>query len=436
MDESNSASSDYNESENSSFSVDFNDSKNGCNTGTAQRGSVVFTDGDSGNVDINYSEIGDINISIQEIQGSEFAKVDSDDTADSDRYIEANSTVVTVKPYEINITSSSFSTSTGTRWLYDAKNIDDMFTTPLAEVSVYSKSGNLMSDFNSSCYGSDMNITFHYDYDAQSSTKLTLDGNLTSLDSDITDINKTVILYSSLFSGGKATATYRFGVDKNVSNPINPVNVGMKDITIDTPNLSKLYGSAKDTNTLPTETNATLYYGRLRADDIKTNTSPINQKLYFEIYSSNSLSSFPQDSINWYLNSNHTESKYGSVILSDSKVYRDIIKEGEALDVNFTSVTFNSDGTADLRTEIAEGVHGVAHLDINESRWLWYVPEGYGGDYNFSDSSDCSTHPCFNISRLKIESKKNIIESGSYEGMDFNASERGSYKMRGIKLFR
>ena len=352
--------------------------------------------------------------------------------------IEANSTIIRVLPYEINITASNLSTSTNQRWLYDANNIDDSYINPNAKVSIFNKSGQLMRDFNSTCYGRDLNITFKYDINSSDDANLTLDGNLTSNSNSIDDINKSVILYKSEFRDGEANASYRFGIDRDFSRPINPIDITLKDIIIDTQNISKYRYSAKDSNSLPSEDNAVFYYGRVVMGDMIVNSPNATQKALFEVYSNNpnsdDVSSFARESLNWYLNSKHNSSKFGTIKIDNSRVYKSIKIDNNPLEVDFTAINFDNRGRANLDMEIAKDIAGVAHMDID--RWLWYIPSEFGSTYNFSLDSSCNEHPCFDIRRDKIDSKGSIIQSGNYRGLDYNGSNQGEYNIRGVKLFR
>jgi len=348
--------------------------------------------------------------------------------------------IVSVKPYEANVTSVRFVTSTGENWLYMAHDISDMNVTLTADVGIYGGDGALLADFNSTCYGRDIDLHFQYETDTDSEVGLTLDGNLTDYGNSINDINKSVRFPVKLFDAGKAESGYAFGIDRNCSSPSNPVYVKLKKVSIATAGLAKYTRDATETGVMPSDAEAIFYYGRIDVDDLRTTQAHVNHPVSFEVYASDSSNSYVsgmvRSSLEWYLNSLHDRSGFGSVETSDSAAYAGTFKSGETLGVDIESVTHSGDGTASLSINIDPGVKGVIHLDINASRWLWYVPAGMGGDYNFSSGSDCTSHPCFNIIRENSTSNIPVIESGRFRGSDFDADDRGDREKSGIKVFR
>jgi hypothetical protein len=260
------------------------------------------------------------------------------------------------------------------------------------------------------------------------------------MERSISDINKTLRIPVSLFEGGEAEAAYRFGIDRNSSEVRNPLLVSLEDADISTAGIAKYLHSAVENSALSAENNATFFYGRISFRDLRVNDSPVEHRYTFEVYcddpSDSHIEGFVRSSLNWYINALHDDSGLGDIYIGDADAYWGIVLDGERLDVNITSTTNDGDGTARMSIEIAPGVHGVVHLDINDSVWLWYTPAEYAKEYDFSLGSDCSSHPCFNIEREDIDDEGMKIESGTFNGMDISPAQRGAYKREGIKVFR
>ena len=431
---------DYNETLDNSFQLLSQESKSGCENGILDTQNFSFADGFAKDSNLSYDEIGDINITIKEKSGSEFAKVDSDDTDNADRFIKQSSEILNVLPYEINITSLTLSASTGEGWLYMAHDIDDMSLTAKVTLEVYNASSQKMKDFNSSCYAKELNVSFRYDIDSAEELKLTLDGNLSDNDKNITDINKTLRIPVSLFNDAKAESFYRFGIDRNSSKAKNPLSVILRDANVTTANIAKYLHSAAENSAIGANARATFYYGRVSFKDLRLDHSPVDHGYSFEVYSDNPsdthIDGFARSSLNWYINALHDKKSYGDIEISDSAAYKNIVLEGESLDMNITSTTIDSGGKARMHIEIAPGIHGVVHLDINDSVWLWYTPPEYAKEYDFSEGSDCSAHPCFNIERESLDNGDKDIQSGLFNAIDSVPERRGDFKQEGIKVFR
>ena len=81
--------------------IDSNTSK-GCITGILNGKNLKFKNGIA-NLSLNYSEVGDLNVSIKEIKGTEFAQVDEKDHNNSDLFIKPSSTILKFIPYDFKI---------------------------------------------------------------------------------------------------------------------------------------------------------------------------------------------------------------------------------------------------------------------------------------------------------------------------------------------
>ena len=424
---------DYNETINGSFTVDANETKVGCENGTLTLASFSFTNGEAKNISANYDEIGDINVTVKEINGSEFARIDFDDTNDSERLIVSNTTTINVKPYEANITDLNFTVSTSQNWLYMIKNsnLKDMNVTLEAVLSVFSKNGTLLNDFNSSCYGEDVEIKFFYDVNSSGNIGITAVylGTTNDANSSLEDINKTLRFDVALFKNGKAENRYAFDVNRSFDSPIDPIFVKLKEVNITT-NVAKRLNGAKAGDDM----NATFYFARVWPKDISTNKTDDNTTAKILVFSSiknEFVKDFNETLVNWYQNSYHSNISYGNIVetnVTDTTILN--------TDVNInTSSSLDNNGTFNINISNSNALEGVFYIHLNISSWLWYLPKGFGEDYNYTIGSSCLSHPCIKY-EYKAQTQGNAVESGgAFKGVDIEDINISDNK-RGIRLFR
>ena len=431
---------DYNESKGVSFDINVSEIKNGCLTGT-YTGNVIFSDGGN-TTTANYNEVGsiDINISDENIPcQNRFAGVDCKDNnitnyynSDINTSIGSDTVNIIVNPYDINITNVTFNVSTQADWLYMAENINDMNITLHTTVKAFNKQGNILQDFNSTCYGQDLNVSFYYDVNnSNADVNLTLDGNLTNNDVNISDINKTLQIPKGLFISGEANSSYAFGIDRDYNKYKNPKKVTLNEVNITTIGISK-YQNGK---TLDSNNSATFYYGRTYTQDLATSKTDDNTTVEILIYADNAhkdfVSGLKEELLDWYLNSMHAESD-GNI--SDANISSSTLKSDSVESSNFSSTpSFDGSGIFKIQIHNGNGVTGTHYIHLGEDRWLWYVSQNFGGDYNDSNESNCSVHPCIKYNYEKDDSQ-NGVQSGETTGVQFDVNV--SKNNRGVRLLR
>ncbi len=436
LDNSGKPSEDYNESKSAnSFEVNATEIKSGCITGTFNLSDFNFSNGIANNVDANYSEVGEINITLKEINGSEFANVDSDDTNDSDRLITPYTKQIIVNPYEINVTEGNLSgvfDPSSSRWIYMDSNLSELNVTANVTISVNNKQHQTLYDFNSSCYAKDINVTFYYDVNnTNSDVNLTYEGNLANFNKSIGDINKTLQIPASHFTtNGETNESYSFNIDRNISNPLNPVYINLKEINI-------TGGNAKNKNAKTIESNATFYYGNLALDDVVTTKNEFNKTFNFILYDENESDTLipngaKEIKYNWYENLYH-QKKDGDVNESEIVVSRDY-KASNAISGVDVSVDQVEKGviTFKISRNDSNVKFAVIHLLSPNLKWLWYSK--FGDEYNVSDDSSCLNHFCFTITWQNAD-QTGEVGSGDFHGTEANVTDTNSTK-RGVKIFR
>ncbi len=424
---------DYNETKDISFVIESNITKAGCYQGSLNVNSFAFQNGVAKDINASYSNIGDINITIKEKTGSEFAKVDSDDTNDTARLITPAVTTINVKPYDINVTNVIYQNSTGKSWLYDA-NVSDMNVTVNATIKAFAKDSAIpLPDFNVTCYAKDVNVSFLYDTN-YSDTNISLD--TTSLEGSLyyLDINNSsILIFASAFVSGEANASYAFNVKRVYNKPLNPVKTELKDINITTIGISKNQNSASQTGNINSTQNSTFYYGKTYVQDLETTEQNSSTSFFIDVYCNgcqNSVNSYFQDTLNWYRN----ELDMAVTKKTDIAI---LPKEGFALsspnknNISVSNITDANGAKISFDIVNSKNEYDTAILHVKIPRWLWYNEYK---DYNDSNSSDCSTHPCIGYKLLK--NTKNSIKSGTFKGSDIGHEQNRTIKKVGIKVYR
>jgi len=435
--------SDYNESNGSSFNLHVNEVKPVCKTGNFT-GNVNFKDG---NVTVlsNYDEVGkiDVNISDKDVNcSSRFAGVDCKDknisgywNSDINTSIDENDINFKVYPYEVNITDANFSNifNLGEHpWIYMDNNIGELNVTSNVHLFVNNKQHKVLQDFNSSCYAKDVNVTFYYDVNnSNGDVNLTYRGSLTDNKKSIQDINKTLQIYKSDFiNDGNLTKSYAFNVDRNYSKPLNPIFVNMKKVDV---NLSKV---KNENNKIIDDKNVTFYYGRIKTNDITTNKQSISNNIKIEIYDTNNShhSDFNQDSLYWYEMGDDNGTGIISLIPQNDFIYTtDTNKSGIGIESNSSLIVKQGIASFDINNSWSQSDTAYVHIKI--PAYLWYNKYS---DYNDSNKSDCSLHPCFiykYYSNSSANNRKNI-KSGDFIGTTIGDEYNTSRTKMGVKIFR
>ena len=416
----------YNETKDSSFKISSVIGKAGCASGTFTVSNFSFVDGEKLAVDSNFSDVGDVNITIEEKAGSEFAKIDTSDTSDSNRLITPANLVITVNPYELNVTDANFTASTGQNWLYDA-NVSDMFVTAHATVQANNMQHVEVLNFTNACYAQPVDLTFLYDVNnTNANTNLsyvTVNGGMVSPATLFSDLNKTITIPTALFTTAHASADYRFNVDRAFNIPLSPIDIALREVQVALPAVSKIV------------TNRTVgigqhfYYGRVKTKDITTDKIPVSHLLHVEVYSPTVLNGFYQSSLNWYINGQDD----GTTVLVDGNFSENkgFINNQASTSVAIAGSGVFTDGILRFNINNLLGEkNSMIHVDV--PYWLW---NSNLGDYNNSVGSTCANHPCFNYKYTKDVDAVGI-KSGTTSGSSIESDYNASYQKTGVKTFR
>jgi hypothetical protein len=418
----------YNEELNSSFSIT-KAIPSGCDTGDLNIPDFNFTNG-SASVDVNYSDIGDINLTISEIDGSEFAKVDRADTTDTQRFITPQTKSLTIKPYEINVSKVSYVNSTGNNWLY-MSDVNDSYVEINSTIQVNNKSHVHVKNFKPSCVAKDVQIqnffsvinpnnNVNVDYEDISSY---MDNN----DTNISNINKTFTIPSSDFNGSSASIVYKYNIKRYRNILYSPINIALDDVKILTNDVAKYENNATTSSLISNDMNTTFYYGRVKTKDIITNKQDVNHSLHVEVYDTTKdsyVNGFHQVSLNWYVMENDNNQTINETDFNASTTF------SNSNDVNLTISDVNySNGILNFKISNQNEVSN-AYIHVDVPTYLWYSKYN---DYNISD--DCAHHPCFRYDYIG-KSETHNIHSGDFNGTTIGREYNATKTKKGVKVFR
>ena len=372
----------YNELANNSFKIDINETKTICKTGNfipTLKTLWGFTNGQY-SLSSKYNEVGTINIKIYEINGSEFAIVDKNDTNDSDRFIQPIDTNISFIPDHFNI-SSSFKNK-GQNFTYIS---NDLNISAILDINITAKTINntITQNYNSACYAknSDVNISFSNINISPTNalTKLLYFETNTSTEgnSSINNIISLNNLPNTIFStdtNGTGSIQLKINFDRNKSKAVNPFDLNVTDINVT---------DANDTKGMKTLTSfignsVRFFYGRVHAPDYsaENNTTISDAKIYYEVYCKDcgksqypSLGKESVDGVYWYINTAQDNSKDGNI--SGFPNFLNTTPSG-LLTITQNSI---SNGIENYTiTYTGSSYPYKEKIDINTSSWLIYNP--------------------------------------------------------------
>ncbi|WP_458699550.1 hypothetical protein ACKGJI_06885 [Sulfurospirillum sp. 1307] len=321
LDNQNLATQDYNETINDSFKVDINETKPNCLTGVFTpdfNTTWNFSDGNS-TVLRNYNEVGVINVKVQEINGSEFAVVDKNDTSDAQRLITPADINLTFSPDHFDINTTLVQGGNNFTYISDDLN---MSTTLDIKITAKNEVNATTQNYNSNCYAMPTNYTISYANISTSNlskvlyreTNTSTEGNV-SINSDLNLSNIPNTIFST-DDNGSGNIHVDINFDRNKTKTVNPFILNIQNInttdsngTFGTQNLDK---------------NATFYYGRVHTNKQTFEGTSGVAPIYYEVYCNdcnktqfNINGNESVDSVDWFVNTLHVDQD-GNVSLYDS----------------------------------------------------------------------------------------------------------------------
>jgi hypothetical protein len=423
---------DYDESNyiNKSFEVNATEINSTCKTGDFNLSDFNFTDGNASNINATYSEVGEINITIQEDNNcsKRFAGVDCSDgdvlghwTKDNNLSIEQNSTILTILPHHFEVNAILKDKYSDFTYLSRDLNMSAILD---INITAQNKQNNTTLNYNENCYAKDANYTISYKPISNSLTKI-LYQDTNSPDINETDLNNPIILdiNKSIFTtdtNGSANIELLINFDRNRSVGVNPFVLNITDINVTDVN---------DTNgSTSADNNATFYYGRVKTKDVTTNKNSIKHSLHVEVYR---LGRYHQNSLNWYTNEDDNFTHIISLIPQASFIYNEGNNKS-GLSVEQNSSLAISKGVADFDISNSWNNIDSSYIHVKIPSYLWY--NSYE-DYSDTNGSGCSSHPCFQYI-YNSSGVTNGIQSGDFNGSSIGNDYNATKTKTGVKVFR
>lgn len=302
----------------------YQDKKSECNSGIITPISLFKFNNGVANLTLKYSEIGELNISIVDKAGSEFAIVDANDWAD--RFIQSDYKIISVLPhhFELNATYVNFNNANFT---YLSRDLD-MSSVINITVSSKNKENNTTKNYNSICYAqnTDYNISFEANttqnlskilYKKDDNTSTQNEVNLTNTNFVLNDISKEIFTTTNK---GVASLHIKVNFDRSKNKAVKPFNLIIKDIKTNDEN--NITGSTSINQ------KATFVFGRTYAPRQSFKDVDTQALIYFETYCGTTCdktllpdgqNSKYLDDPRWFINTKHTSSDFGDVGMLSQK---------------------------------------------------------------------------------------------------------------------
>ena len=214
-------------------SIVYKDVKTQCDTGVITALSNLKFNNGVANISLKYSEVGDLNISIEEKLGSEFALVDSDDSAN--RFIQPTSAIISLLPYHFDL-NASYVNFNNANFTYLSRDLE-MASVINITVTSKNKDNEVTKNYNSQCYAkaTDYNISFDMVntpnlskiiYEDEN-TSIPNEVNITSSNFTLSDVSKDIFTTSNK---GVANLHVKVNFDRAKNKAVKPFKLTVQDI--------------------------------------------------------------------------------------------------------------------------------------------------------------------------------------------------------------
>ena len=435
LDYENNLAIDYNETlhtDDNSVKVEYNITKDGC-----IKGELNLTSGDSfkdgeANATFVYNEVGEVNITIKEISGSEFALVDNDDTSDDDRLISSVTKTINIIPHHFNVEVNL--TNFDKNFTYLDKNLSIYALIDL-NITSQNEKNETTKNYNTNCFAKDVDVNLTptvFRHNQNLSKEILY--KVIYEDSNSTIYNNKDINFSvsegnfTTEHNGSAIIRIHINFDRNISSPIDPFEVNISNVEVNNSDVNLTYFTLNGSGLF--------YYGSLNMNDLITYKNDINISHEFIIYDTNKSDSYlPQNTkeiiSNWYINlyNHQKDANISTFVVTKGYVYKDsdVISN---IDIKVNDI--NESLNLNIKRNDTNIKFAVVHIIDTNASHLWY--SNFNKEYNISKNSTCASHFCFSIT-WKTNSNESGVISGDINGTkaDINSSNENK---KGVKLFR
>ncbi len=303
--------------------------------------------------------------------------------------VDGNSTSVVYKPDHFSFVGTTVTDHNNFTYMVENPIVDPMFATITTTIESRNADDNKTNFFSNTCFANDVNISVLYNSTSKdlSTVKISTanENNLSVISTDTninTSDNLSSIAFDNNFLSGSSNITIRVAIDRNQTQPQQPVLLDPQDINGSVDNYLGItnadVSSANGTN-IATTNNLHFYYGRVHAPDYRFAGDTGNAKIYYEVYCNdcnnseyNISNNESLDSINWYINTLHSQVIDGNVSLYKS----------------LDNVTFNA--THDATSQSTNVVNGVETIQVtapslpykdkvemNSTSWTTFSPNSF-----------------------------------------------------------
>ena len=435
VDANNKSAKDYNETlhiRGSSADLEYNSLL--CKTGTLNEiNGSNFANGET-NMTLQYSEVGDVNFSLQEVNQSEFAKVDADDTATSERFIQqANiAQAFSVYPDHFELVAHVENFNDG-NFTYISQDLN-MSAKLDINITAQNEQNSTTQNYNASCYAKDTNLTVAYkpkSIDGLNKllyfeTNRSLGGEIDLGDPLLINAKKEIFIAGD--ANGTAKMTLLLNFDRNFSMPVNPFDFNITDINITDEN--------NTIGNINLDENVTFFYARLLPADLTTSKTTDITTVKVLVYDTNGsdpkIQNYQEELLDWYIYTIHTQNE-GT--LTNFVTSTTVVQPSSNEDNIVAGLDSYSNGVFTVDVNNTQQSSNTHYIHFSSKSFLWYVPAGFGNEYNDSVGSDCSSHPCFEY-RYEDNNKESnsSVNSGTTTGLSFDLNT--SKNSRGVRLYR
>jgi len=362
---------DYNETLNNSPELTYQLTKSDCNLGKLE---IVdggnFKDGVA-QVKLKYNEVGELNLTLQEIEGSEFALVDKDDTPLSERMISEDINLTESIPYKFDI-SADLQNYKNRNFTYISSDLDNMASKLNINITAKNKDGITTKNYNNKCYAKDIqaNLTDYVTGDIDTFFKYKVNNN--SENKIKFSKNLTLTIPKSSFTtdkNGSADINISFNFEKNYSKPVKEFDLVIDSIEVkDENNISSVVNINK---------NSTFRYGRIEAQNVCSTGTDLNTSVIYEYWTDSG----------WKINKDHT--------IEFNGVDKDNSYKPSDIELSVNNTINNGLQTISIETNHSLPYFAKIHLAIPS--YLWYHPLAKQYEVPSSTNLDCLTHPCLSV---------------------------------------
>jgi len=404
--------------------LEYNETKSICMRGELEKVSGgEFEDGEA-NVTLRYSEVGKIELTLREINGSEYAKIDADDTPLSQRLITPATQTITIVPHHFKIEGNLSDFEKNFTYLSQDLNMSAKIE---LNITAQNRQNETTANYNTECYANDINITLSHTPVTSSNLEhlLYILRDAREVDETNKSIGKNENLFIEKYSASNFTTEHNgsthltlfFNFDRRASEPVEPFKFSVEEINVTD---SEANGTTQDI-----DGEASFYYARLKSNDLSTDKTEDNVTLPILVYHSDRDGAEILEG--WKEMRDHQD--------KDGNITQLLAKKGFALgdpDSSITATAALISGSGYYQVQIdnpSKEQQAYIHLDIPS--WLWYTYDA-SKNYAYDPSSDCSHHPCIQYRFFKSLAKQ--IKSGSITGVDFE--QNISRNKRGVRILR